>query len=169
MIYIVEGIDRVGKSILCKALSESFRAVLFKDSFYDHENMNAACGVEKLQTTLNMLVPLSRRGVHVVLDRFHLTEAVYGKMRGYSTTDILSFEREVQGLLGKNVCLTLVNPVSIAKSSIEHGSSLALHDELFKKMFDVSCIEQKHSITYPEIDEYIASLIQAKQRGASFL
>lgn len=173
MVYIVDGIDRVGKSTLARKLASSLGAIIFKDSFYSvytSKDVNAACGIEKLQTTLNMLVTLQKKGIHVVLDRFHLTEAVYGKLsRGYSTVELLSFDRQLAGILGDNVCLTLVKPTSVDRSSEEHGSDLSKHELMFCTLYEASSIAKKHAIDYTQIDSYVDELVKAKIRGDKWI
>ena len=84
LIVVVEGLERTGKTTLCKEF-EKRGFVYFKD--FNRINKHICCGMEsRLDTTLTFLQNLSENGVNVVVDRLHLSEYAYGKIfrKGYS-------------------------------------------------------------------------------------
>lgn len=84
LIVVVEGLERTGKTTLCKEF-ENRGFVYFKD--YNRINKHLCAGMEsRLDTTLTFLQNLSENGVNVVVDRLHLSEYVYGKIfrKGHS-------------------------------------------------------------------------------------
>lgn len=77
LIVVVEGLERTGKTTLCKEF-EKRGFVYFKD--YNRINKHLCAGIEsRLDTTLTFLQNLSENGVNVVVDRLHISEYVYGK------------------------------------------------------------------------------------------
>ena len=84
LIVVVEGLERTGKTTLCKEF-EKRGFVYFKD--FNRINKHICLGMEsRLDTTLTFLQNLSENGVNVVVDRLHLSEYSYGKIfrKGYS-------------------------------------------------------------------------------------
>ena len=84
LIVVVEGLERTGKTTLCKEF-EKRGFVYFKD--FNRINKHLCAGMEsRLDTTLTFLQNLSENGVNVVVDRLHLSEYAYGKTfrKGYS-------------------------------------------------------------------------------------
>lgn len=84
LIVVVEGLERTGKTTLCKEF-ERRGFVYFKD--FNRINKHLCAGMEsRLDTTLTFLQNLSENGVNVVVDRLHLSEYAYGKIfrKGYS-------------------------------------------------------------------------------------
>lgn len=84
LIVVVEGLERTGKTTLCKEF-EKRGFVYFKD--YNRINKHLCAGMEsRLDTTLTFLQNLSENGVNVVVDRLHLSEYAYGKIfrKGHS-------------------------------------------------------------------------------------
>ena len=84
LIVVVEGLERTGKTTLCKEFEER-GFVYFKD--FNRINKHICLGMEsRLDTTLTFLQNLSENGVNVVVDRLHLSEYSYGKIfrKGYS-------------------------------------------------------------------------------------
>ena len=77
LIVVVEGLERTGKTTLCKEF-EKRGFVYFKD--VNRINKNHPAGLEsRLDTTLTFLQNLSENGVNVVVDRLHLSEYAYSK------------------------------------------------------------------------------------------
>lgn len=77
LIVVVEGLERTGKTTLCKEF-EKRGFVYFKD--VNRINKNHPAGLEsRLDTTLTFLQNLFENGVNVVVDRLHLSEYAYSK------------------------------------------------------------------------------------------
>ena len=78
LIVVVEGLERTGKTTLCKEFEER-GFVYFKD--FNRINKHICLGMEsRLDTTLTFLQNLSENGVNVVVDRLHLSEYSYGNV-----------------------------------------------------------------------------------------
>lgn len=85
LIVVVEGLERTGKTTLCKEF-EKRGFVYFKD--FNRINYHDVTALEgRLDTTLTFLQNLSENGVNVVVDRLHLSEYAYGKIfrKGHSS------------------------------------------------------------------------------------
>ena len=85
LIVVVEGLERTGKTTLCKEF-EKRGFVYFKD--FNRINKHICLGMEsRLDTTLTFLQNLSENGVNVVVDRLHISEYAYGKIfrKGHSS------------------------------------------------------------------------------------
>lgn len=136
MIIIVEGIDRIGKSTLCKRISEHFGYPIFKDNFMIGTELNSnAKNVmsEKLLTTINLLKSLGEE-TNIIMDRFYLTEMIYGSVeRHYINHFTLQVEQEMKKL---NAVMILMHPTNIKKSNEEHGKDLSAHERCFKDQYE---------------------------------
>lgn len=78
MIVILEGLERTGKTTLAK-IFEEHGFVNFKD--HNHlRNFYVKNIAERLDSTLSTLVALDRKGINIVLDRFHISEYIYSTL-----------------------------------------------------------------------------------------
>lgn len=78
LIVVVEGLERTGKTTLCKEF-EKRGFVYFKD--VNRINYHDVTSLEgRLDTTLTFLQNLSENGVNVVVDRLHLSEYSYSNV-----------------------------------------------------------------------------------------
>lgn len=78
LIVVVEGLERTGKTTLCKEF-EKCGFVYFKD--FNRINYHDVTSLEgRLDTTLTFLQNLSENGVNVVVDRLHLSEYSYSNV-----------------------------------------------------------------------------------------
>lgn len=78
LIVVVEGLERTGKTTLCKEF-EKRGFVYFKD--FNRINYHDITSLEgRLDTTLTFLQNLSENGVNVVVDRLHISEYSYGNI-----------------------------------------------------------------------------------------
>lgn len=86
MIVILEGLERTGKSTLAKIFEEK-GFVNFKDHNHlrDFSVENIA---ERLDSTLSTLIALDRKGINIVLDRFHISEYVYSTIKRENDTSL---------------------------------------------------------------------------------
>lgn len=82
MIVVVEGIDRVGKTTLVnKFVKAGF--INIKDKFTIHEFVKSFddYSVGKCESFVEVAQQLDERGFDVVIDRLHLTELAYGRIK----------------------------------------------------------------------------------------
>lgn len=134
MIIIVDGIDRVGKTTLCKKL-EACGFEYFKDEFLIDpfntavDKRNYSYG--KLDTTLKMLKEKKAKGINIVVDRLVFTEMVYGTIdRG------INFKKEyvdnyIHELIKLGSQFIFMDSLDINKSCFEAGKNLKRHAALF--------------------------------------
>ena len=151
MVIIVEGIDRVGKTTLCRELEKATGMKRFRDDFryYDKKYLNKDINTEKINTLLNLI----EEGFveNVILDRYHFTEYIYGMLnRKYTNMSMVDIDERIGKM--QNVVIILVVPVDIEKSSLEHGSSLEIHNKMFCKMYEISSIKKKIKVNYNEFE-----------------
>ena len=79
MIVILEGLERTGKTTLAKIFEEK-GFVNFKD--HNHlRNFSVGNIAERLDSTLSTLIALDKKGINIVLDRFHISEYVYSTLK----------------------------------------------------------------------------------------
>lgn len=77
MIVILEGLERTGKSTIAEILETKYNFVSFKD--HNHlMKMDCNYIANRLDATLSMITALDKANINVVLDRFHLSELIYG-------------------------------------------------------------------------------------------
>ena len=157
MIIIVEGIDRVGKTTLCNLLSEELGYPIFKDSVFKEYSgtHHKPIYFEKLLSCINMLKCVD----NIIVDRFHLTEFVYGHFNRHYINDDIT---KIDGYLSTMNCLLiLVEPESLDRleiSSKEHGSSLSGHYHWFKEVFKNSRIKLKLNTDFNSFDQAMSQI-----------
>ena len=79
MIVILEGLERTGKTTLAKIFEEK-GFVNFKD--HNHlRDFSVESIAERLDSTLSTLIALDKKGINIVLDRFHISEFVYSTLK----------------------------------------------------------------------------------------
>lgn len=84
MIVILEGLERTGKSTIAEILETKYNFVSFKDHNHLME-MDCSFIANRLDATLSMITALDKLNIDVVLDRFHISELIYGThYRGHS-------------------------------------------------------------------------------------
>ena len=152
MIVIVEGIDRVGKTTLCDMLVSKLGFTKFKDEWNlvpaserDESNtMQDAIDINnfshgKLDSFMSMLKLADSAGQNVVVDRFHLTEAVYSIVKRCRPNKEARYAFvEVDNWIVRNlsdVTLVLVKPKNLVWSAKESGDDISTADEM-DKMFN---------------------------------
>lgn len=151
MIAVVEGIDRVGKTTLCNMLkAKGF--IYLKDgqtlSVNPHEFPLFSAG--KLDTSIQYLKKLHEAGFNIVVDRLHMTEAVYGTVdRGAALLDkCAEIDIALQREFGPNVCLVHVRATNIEEASERAGVDLREHEALFDVWYANTYIKNKFTTTY---------------------
>lgn len=150
MIVIVEGIDRVGKTTLVSKLTKSCNINPFIDSYLsftycdlnkdkeivvEGKRNDIIANTEKINSLINFFEQFSNNIGNVLLDRFHLSEFVYGKVdRHYLSHE--AFEVFDKRLAKLNTLIIYVEPKNLNWSSEKHGSSLAEHLEVFEDIIN---------------------------------
>lgn len=159
MIVILEGLERTGKSTIAEILENNFGFVSFKD--HNHLRfMDLKSIANRLDSTLSMLVALDKAGKNIVLDRFHISELIYGTNdRGYRDYDfdhiyyideVLSHLNTKLYLLERNVNNEYVE----AFPRKVNESGLLEYQKKFRYAFDKSYIENKCIYNTSEMSFY---------------
>jgi len=156
MIIIVEGIDRVGKTTLCKKLSEELGIPIHKyKGLIEYNKMNNTEETDKILSNLRIL---NETKSNIIFDRLYMTDYVYGNIeRNYnpreSAKNLSLIENEIKNI--NDVILIYVVPTDINESSKQHGKDLKKYDELFYNLFKESKIENKFRCNYNTMNEAI--------------
>ena len=144
MIIIVEGIDRVGKTTLVNKLTKECNIKPFIDSYLSFEYIdlegfvayvdgcrdNIIANTEKINSLINFFEQFSDKIGNVLLDRFHVSEYVYGLCdRKYISREV--FDMFDERLSKLNTLIVYVEPKDLDWSSEQHGSSLKKHNGAF--------------------------------------
>ena len=159
MIVILEGLERTGKSTVAEILENNFGFIRFKD--HNHLRfMDLKSIANRLDSTLSMLVSLDKAGKNIVLDRFHISELIYGTNdRGYPDYDfdhiyyideVLSHLNTKLYLLERNVNNEYVE----AFPRKVNESELLEYQKKFRYAFDKSYIENKCIYNTSEMSFY---------------
>lgn len=139
MIIIVEGIDRVGKSTLCDMLhTEGYKLLDSKihtspfsvtSDIFDRLQEERTVAQAQLLTLLDV-------SEKIVIDRFHLSQIVYGAINRHRDTQYHMLRLEE--MLVQNSILVYIRPTDITESNKQHGSNLEQHLAYFDKLFEES-------------------------------
>lgn len=150
MVIIVEGIDRIGKTTLCKELSEKLNIPIYKE---DKAWERTQEGNRRSQMSLLNLCRVTN--CNVIFDRLFTSEYIYGmidrKNDEAKSRDIF-WESLAECLKIKNVVYIGMNPTNIEKSSSEHGADLLKHVQCFSEANKIvrKHLEEKHCGLYIE-------------------
>lgn len=167
MIIIVEGIDRVGKSTLCKMLSDELNIPLHKyNGIVNYKDMKNIEETDKILSAINII---DETKSSIIFDRLNLTDYVYGVLeRNYgivaASRGLFLIDKKLSSL--DDVFLILVEPVNVEKSSKEHGKDLTAHKKMFDEAFKESKIKNKWKCTYNTLSEaimFIKTTIEKKE------
>lgn len=139
MIIICEGVNRVGKTTVGKMFEQTFGFKYFKDNL-----INELLDINKQQYTmgsiygqLNLLLKL--KSVNIFVDRFHLTEFVYGVLdRNYK----VPYFSDVDEKLAKAGAKLLYMTDDINAINQRAGRDLTQHKVLFDTLFKQSKMDK---------------------------
>lgn len=164
MIVIVEGIDRVGKSTLCKMLQKQNYKLL--DSKIHTSQFSVTHDIyDRLQEERTVaqaqLLALLNKTEKIVIDRFHLSQIVYGALNRNRDTEYHMLQLEE--LLQHNSMLVYIRPTDLAESNRQHGSNLDKHLQYFDKLFTESSL-YKIDGTYDDLTN-IVNIIKEADNG----
>ena len=156
MIIIVEGIDRVGKTTLCNKLKEEFDVpILHHESIISNNKKDNENETDKSLLTLEVC---DITNSSIILDRFHLSDFVYGTIeRNYNIDSAIDHFKMIDNILSEmnDVFLIYVLPTDIQESSKQHGKNLKIYDNEFYDLFKHSKIKNKWRCTYNTLNEVI--------------
>lgn len=157
MVIIVEGIDRVGKSTLCKQLSSKFNIPIYQH--VGERNLDDIVSKTETEKILQILEICRLTNAFIIFDRLQFTECVYGVVqRNYEEKEAMgNFEKTDEFVINNlaDAILILVSPTDIDRSSEEHGRDLSKHDKVFNSLYKKSAIKNKFNCTYETLQEAI--------------
>lgn len=95
MIYVVEGVDGTGKSTLCQAIANEVNGLVIHSTFNREWNI-----YEYNRQTMEYAQALSAAGINVILDRWAVSEEIYGTVfRAGPSYDTLKLIREYDNIV----------------------------------------------------------------------
>lgn len=151
MIVIVEGIDRVGKSTLTTKLQDKGFKILNGKLKCNDNNIRQVVETDRICAQLDLLEMIDNE-YNIVIDRFHLSQLVYGLInRKMFDKTMLEVDLRLSLL---NCELIFVNPKNIDKSCEEHGDDLKIHQALFDMLKCITKIRYREC-TYDDIDDLV--------------
>ena len=174
MIVILEGLERTGKTTLAKVF-EKHGFVNFKDHNHlrDFSVENIA---ERLDSTLSTLVALDKKGINIVLDRFHISEYVYSTLKRKNCSSLFDhiwyIDEVLSHLNTKLIYLTRKVNDQYLKDYPEHtnGFTIGTLQKEFEYRIDKSYIEDKevYDLSQWENEEDIVNEIIASSKKYDF-
>lgn len=145
MLVILEGPKRCGKTTVANYLVNNHNFAYFKDmpvsnalelSKVQHDTRDInACSIF---AQAKLLLAMSNQGINIVVDRFHISEVVYGRIyRGYESTAIRVAENVFNALPEKSKCYVVYirRPYEEAVCDIDGKKSTELERQLMLKSF----------------------------------
>ena len=163
-VIIVEGIDRVGKSILCEKLrKEGYKA--FHDDYKPDYKMLCTQMTHReanriIDIKFSMVMQMIPLFDNIVFDRFHFTEYVYDYINGINFENYNGIDFALEMMKAK---IILVKPEDLAKSSKEHGSTLAYYNNGMNNLFNKTRIKDKHITSYSKLDDMVGRIIDERR------
>ena len=166
MIIIIEGIDRVGKTTLANKLSERFGIPIYKQERIGGNEINLSpIRSGKTLAATNMYVNYIRAkslvefwnwsgfNQHIIMDRFHWTEAVYSYIERNSVEQMHNMEHIENDMLKQKdkYLIIQVMPVDMNWCNRQHGSDLSQHQKEFDRLYAESKMN-KYRCTYYSYD-----------------
>lgn len=174
MIVILEGLERTGKTTLAKIFEEK-GFINFKD--HNHlRDFSVESIAERLDSTLSTLIALDKKGINIVLDRFHISEYIYSTLnRGnnFSLFDHIWYIDEVLSHLNtKLIYLTREVDEQYLEDYPKHtdGFTIGGLQKEFEYRVDKSYIEDKevYDLSQWENEEDIVNEIISSSKKYDF-
>lgn len=164
MVIVVEGIDRVGKTTLCKRLSTRTGYKILK------KEREFVSGIDKNQDAyINYgnamgIAQLVNNGLadNFIIDRFNWTEAVYGYIdrKNISSFYLMDKVGTVIRSVKDKWIFVYVEPTDLKMSSIQHGSDLKSHLIMYEDIVMKSYLQHLLKCNYNTIDKCVDEVIE---------
>lgn len=157
MIIVVEGIDRVGKTTLCKKLQESLGFSLYKHhGDFDYSKMDNDNETDKM---LQMLEVAKIGNANIIFDRFHWSDFVYGmNERKYDIDNAVLNTKKIDKKLNElNSIIILIKPTDLEESSRQHGKDLKFYEIMFECLCEASKVNA-YQCDYNTMDEIVQKI-----------
>lgn len=160
MIIIVEGVDRVGKSTLCNMLSKhGYKLLDAKICINETQVSPEVYNMLQNERTIAQaqVLALLDKSEKIVIDRFHLSQIVYGLFERNQDNTVSM--KSVEDMLKHNSILVYVEPINIECSSLEHGKDLSQHAAYFDALYESSVLT-KRKTNYTSLDLILADILE---------
>lgn len=159
MIVVVEGIDRVGKTTLVNKLVDAGFIDLKDEFVIKHKCFSsfADYSLGKCDSFVALLKKLNEEGKHVVVDRLHMTELVYGETVRKQVNTSGCFELDMV-LANMGAMLCYVKAADIAMSNELAGVDQTQREELFDFYIRQSAM-RKVVCDYTRLDEAVSYIL----------
>lgn len=113
MIFIIEGIDKAGKSTLINELAREYPGIVMK--IVDRPRNSAYQEREKIKNyyTVVMNTLVLNKGKNFILDRYYPSEICYSPKRGYEAKEdpfFLILEKDLKRKFGNDILFVFCNP-----------------------------------------------------------
>lgn len=161
-IVIIEGVDRIGKTTLCKALQSDFNFKIFDRPSDGFNFAKLKCG----DVGFDICKTLKRfrdNKQSIIFDRLHLSEYVYGKLdRKYDERDnVYWFDVAEMFMEELDVTLILGRPCDLAFTNNANHKDVTPYDEVFLNMYLHSKIRKKCMYRYDHFDRDYVDICNA--------
>ena len=171
MIFILEGPNKTGKTTLAQYLMDNYGFAYFKDSVDLTKRIPANERIDEMFTILmsqaKLLVSISK-ACNLVVDRFHLTEEVYGFVdRGYRF-DMNTYVEAVLLSARDDIKLVCLKP-----RRYQPGQIICNNEDMYRKfkieamyqeVFNSSALK-KEQVCIDDGPEYIMDVLQLNEEG----
>lgn len=143
MVIILEGPNKCGKSLLAKYLVKNNGFAYFKDYTVNEKEtkpgkLTRIVTEEQICAQARLINTLNEYGFNLVLDRFHISEYVYGKIfRGYNSKAI----ERAEEILTSEVKLIVLSDVQI-KLNERNGKDMSEIADLYIKGYSKSKLQK---------------------------
>ena len=164
MIYIVEGIDRMGKSTFANKLSEWIGVPVYHDDATTVDLGNWMDSLNETDKMLKMLNILDLTNSPMIFDRFHLTDFTYGLIdRNYIYKDALAnlgkIEDRLLNMRQHVFMYFMFDRKGPARASAMDGRDLSLHYKTMDAAYLMSPIASTR-IEFDDIDREVKEAVR---------
>jgi hypothetical protein len=137
----------------------------FKDVYFDGVPITRKIASEKLRTTLEFLKLF--KDENIVVDRFHMTEFVYGALeRNYTSSEVEFIDKELALLDAVLILVVPTDKSDLKRASEAHGKDLKIYQATFEAFFKVSTIRKKYICKFDNFDVAIKRLLSVNNAYA---
>jgi thymidylate kinase len=155
MIIILEGVNRVGKTTLAQYLQNKYNITYFNDRcFIDNTRSDVSRVMQDIKTAtianFNLLKCLKE---DIIVDRFHLTEFVYGYMdRNYYAGYFYDLDAELSKIGAKLILLT----DDISEINKRASRNMIQHFTMMNNAFDASLMNKiKYNLGKDDLNKLV--------------
>lgn len=146
MIYVVEGLDRCGKSTFIDFLRSQIKnpKIMVIHSGKPPKNVNAEIWTRQYYGNLmNEITDLSNKGYDIILDRSWIGELVYGPIYRNVKINI----GELECFVDTKSCI-LLTFIDSAENALSRDDGLSLSTDYQSKLYEIESFKAAHDSSY---------------------